>query len=653
MTSHNQSRKMNLKSFDKALLMSMLLVIILTIIQIIGLKQVGDGKFESLGWTVNVYRISKVLFIVSILIFAYTIYARGKKGQNLKTLSNIMTLAGLISYLLYFIGANSIFKSFANMLQGYKNLMGNNLGGAFASAFSGYNEISNISSAQETFVSIFMILSPVLLAVAAYLLYKKIYNHVDRKVGGNTTFSTSKIQDNFKKTKETFNQKFDEMKADNIDDYDVESPEDLEATRVFHKNEEFFNEDQEDVDDYRETYDDDNDSLGYEEEDTYSSDKRQNKNTDGLQKAIKIGGIIVAIVILALVGKFALDKSKPDAVVDTSEINIELDVTGVDGYGTAEALVTGDFILKDVKEDVDRYALLEYLESLPVEVNKTEKLKNGDEVTAILKLEKGDYKIKFDQEEIKQTAKVEGLPKLINGIKTIPSETLSKIDSKIKKEIQNYVGDSVKNLKIEQVRLYEELVDEESIANIGEDAISPYNLVYLYQVEYDTSYDHVSRIFVYNVSEFSERNGVVIYDLYQDSYYDSADLEDLENNLKYGGYTEVPDFRKEVTPEKTVNKEEEAAEEAAKEAEKQAEATAKMKKLAEGLVNSNRTIKDKGNIRVSPNLNADVVVQLNKGDVVHIYDTVISGERIWCQVEAGNENGDYYSGWISNRVLDI
>lgn len=646
--SNTNNKKLSLKSFDKALLVSIILLVVVYVIGFIKLSTIKDPMPRDFSFLSKTFGLVKIIYVVALVIFLYTVYIRAKKGRNFKILSNIMLSIGFILFLLNFTIGAPFYEVINKMADSLNNLMNMNFGGALSSGAGAYGSLYSMSKARETIVNILLFASPIVMAIAAFILYRKIYKRRDMTVGDEAVISKSKFQEEFNKTRDNIANKMSEVSsqisADNISDYDVDESGSVEdsfhETKTKFKNRESskdssskFEKNHDDYDDY--------DDVSYE-----------GSGLDS-KKIFKIGGIVLGIIIAIFIIKFAIDKARPDAVVDTSGVSINIAVDGMDGYAKAAVNIEGDFALKDVSDNIDRYELMTYLNSLPIELSKEENIKNNDKITATLKLDKGNYKIKFDQDEIKEEITVKDLPKLINGIKDIPDEVLNTIDSKIKKSIQQYAGDSAKNLKIERLRIYEEVASEDDLKDLENQYSSVFNIISVYQTEFDSSYgDHYSYLFTYLTSDFSENNGAYQYYINREGRYDITEMDDIDNNLKYAGYKEINDFRKEITATETVEKPEEE-EEAPEEKEETTGGNDKLKQLAYNLNGTSRTVKNKGNLRTGPSLNSQAIVQLGDNAVVEIFETVIQGERVWCHVYATNTDGSVYEGWISNRVLNI
>lgn len=82
---------------------------------------------------------------------------------------------------------------------------------------------------------------------------------------------------------------------------------------------------------------------------------------------------------------------------------------------------------------------------------------------------------------------------------------------------------------------------------------------------------------------------------------------------------------------------------------------AKITKKAENLLNTYQKVRaTKGNLRVSPSIDSDIIVVLPTDSDLYIQETKIEGEeRIWCKVEAKHATtSEVFHGWISNKVME-
>lgn len=75
---------------------------------------------------------------------------------------------------------------------------------------------------------------------------------------------------------------------------------------------------------------------------------------------------------------------------------------------------------------------------------------------------------------------------------------------------------------------------------------------------------------------------------------------------------------------------------------------------AKSLLNTYQKVKiSKANLRKGPSLDSEIVQVLKSGTDLYIKDTKLEGNiRVWCSVEAKDESGNTYEGWISNKVME-
>ncbi|WP_311564536.1 SH3 domain-containing protein [Peptoniphilus duerdenii] len=75
---------------------------------------------------------------------------------------------------------------------------------------------------------------------------------------------------------------------------------------------------------------------------------------------------------------------------------------------------------------------------------------------------------------------------------------------------------------------------------------------------------------------------------------------------------------------------------------------------AKSLLNTYQKVKiGKANLRKGPSLDSEIVQVLNSNTDLYIKDTKLESDiRVWCFVEAKDENGKTYEGWISNKAME-
>lgn len=75
---------------------------------------------------------------------------------------------------------------------------------------------------------------------------------------------------------------------------------------------------------------------------------------------------------------------------------------------------------------------------------------------------------------------------------------------------------------------------------------------------------------------------------------------------------------------------------------------------AKSLLNTYQKVKiSKANLRKGPSLDSEIVQVLKSGTDLYIKETKLEGNiRVWCSVEAKDESGNTYEGWISNKAME-
>lgn len=82
---------------------------------------------------------------------------------------------------------------------------------------------------------------------------------------------------------------------------------------------------------------------------------------------------------------------------------------------------------------------------------------------------------------------------------------------------------------------------------------------------------------------------------------------------------------------------------------------ADLSNTAKAIINTYQKVKwEKANLRKSPSQDSDVVTILTSGTDLYVKDTQVEGDtRVWCYVEAKDESGKTFEGWISNKVMEV
>lgn len=273
-------------------------------------------------------------------------------------------------------------------------------------------------------------------------------------------------------------------------------------------------------------------------------------------KKILILSFIVFISIIGLI--FGYKKIKyintPDALVNTSNMKIEIKVKGFDGYGKASYNVVGYPNFHNVKDRKKYSEINTAVMDFEVKLDKTENLKNGDEITALLKFNKSkNLKLKFDKDEIKVSIIVNDLLKLIKSYEDI-ANSIDRIEKKINENIiSNLDGD--KNIKIEKLKIFQKDINDEEIKYyIASENMNElkrlYSLAILYKVTYDEKkftffredkYETKEMLFVENVDNFQNKEEVLLFEvnrMFKDKFSES-NMEDYINKLILKNYKEI------------------------------------------------------------------------------------------------------------------
>lgn len=287
-------------------------------------------------------------------------------------------------------------------------------------------------------------------------------------------------------------------------------------------------------------------------------DKALNGITSFLKKYRKIIIGSCVSVVLIFGGIFGYKKisymNKPDAIVTTSHMNIEINITGFEGYGKAEFDVKGVPEAYEFKDPKKYREINRELANYEVKLDKTENLKNGDEVTATLKFNKGKYKFKFDKDEITTKVTVSGLQQIVKEYSDI-SNSMDRIERKINEDITRRLGDA-KNIKITKLKVFQKDIKENELKSLiasGEinSRSNAYSLIILYKLTYDekqttilfekAEYKTVEKLFVENVDNFIKKDDALLFDVYTNytDKFSESNLEDYVNRLKLQNYSEV------------------------------------------------------------------------------------------------------------------
>lgn len=582
----------------------------------------------------NIYKIIYYLAFVNWLLliatFAYTCYIRINKSINIKTRDNFFLVLALISWLIAFFTSRVYLK----FLDGAKKMLGGGSEGfSFSGLFSNGFEVDRLVSQMTTFRELsnylFLILALISLIISAYLYYKKLYlGKSPKSMDNELDMIANKVKKSSLDAKEKLvnakNKLDDSIKdATNYDAYEDYDTEIINNMNIGKRASNF-----DDYDDYH----------------TYADNEPREFN----KKLLLIPGLILILIVGFFGYKLISEKLKPDALISTSNVDININYEGYDGYATAYAEIFEYPRIEEIKDESQREKITRILSNPEIKLSKEEKIKNGDEITATLSYpDMGDLKLKFDNDKLIKTVKVENLDTLINSIKDIPQEAIDRMDKVAKKSIKDYIYGS--DLKVTKVRVYEEKISDADLANQTSGA--NYSITNVYSAHYyydgwDSGYRN--ELFAYTFYNIKSQNGGVIFD--SSRSYTDLDMEELNNRLKFDGYTEITELRNSSNSNDTSK--EEKNEEVNEKNESKDVGLSPMENLANSLVGQTKYVKDRGNLRSGPGVNTSTVIELQDGAEVYIKKAQAEGDtRVWCYVDAVDVDGLSYTGWISNRVL--
>ena len=370
-------------------------------------------------------------------------------------------------------------------------------------------------------------------------------------------------------------------------------------------------------------------------------------------KPIIIG--VIAAVLLALAIIFVpkiIYALKPDAVISTKNMDINIEIKGFDGHAVASGSLTGMPEISETKLKDRDYEILDSITYGDIEFDKNEGLKNGDKIVAKVKLVSEKFKLKFDSDTIEKEMTVEGLAELVNNFAELPDDFTDRLDKRANKSIYDslYKPDG---LKIERLALMEKPMDEAEIYEVSNsyEAKSRYRLLGIYKASFNESdwwsgtKTRKTQYYIMDSYNFQKANGKVISEFYFDGYYDNYD--ELVNNLGFKGYQLLDEKKAKEEPkeEKTDDKDDDDDKDDKDEKEDEA-------KEETNDIGKTFYVNNEGNLREDYSLDADVIVKLSDGAEVTVNDEKHTDDgRTWYLVDAVDVDGMSYLGWISSRVL--
>lgn len=270
------------------------------------------------------------------------------------------------------------------------------------------------------------------------------------------------------------------------------------------------------------------------------------------KKTIVLAIAAVAVVLVGILGFTLIGAMlKPDAVVSMKDMQIVLNIEGKSGYGKATAEVMGEPLVTEIKDPKQTAQIQKAVHEYDIKINKSEKLKNGDEITVTAVVKDSSLNLKFDTKELKKTVTVEGLEEIVNSAKELDTKVRERMTQKAKTDIGESIRSDIKNLKVEKLKTFERPIPEAELEK--EYSNQPFTILEAYKVTFDEKKFKIStsdpeefepreRVYVYEFSGFRKKGSAVDFDFGRATWKDSLGkdvMTDLENRYQVEGYTVV------------------------------------------------------------------------------------------------------------------
>lgn len=307
-------------------------------------------------------------------------------------------------------------------------------------------------------------------------------------------------------------------------------------------------------------YDDnfDEEVIYYIEDDNDDTDEGdmiyyEESNEEDLEKNVKLSKkskILIfsslAFIILLIASYFIYKKiaynKKPDAVVSTSDIGINITVEGYDGYASAIAEKFGDVKFLDVKDIMMTDFIKDSIQISDISFNKNNKLKNGDTVVARCKLSSENFNIVFDNDIIEKEYTVSNLEKLINDYTDLSKDMISKNNVRITDDMDIFLS-SVVNPYIERFGLFQYKMSDGEIQNYMEGSIgNNYSLLIVDKITYKYNYfdeEYKTTYYIYEMSDFDNDSGSMDCSFEKVGQYDYTTDTEIEDMINSWGYKKI------------------------------------------------------------------------------------------------------------------
>lgn len=270
------------------------------------------------------------------------------------------------------------------------------------------------------------------------------------------------------------------------------------------------------------------------------------------KKTIVLAIAAVAVVLVGILGFTLIGAMlKPDAVVSMKDMQIVLNIEGKSGYGKATAEVMGEPLVTEIKDPKQTAQIQKAVHEYDIKINKSEKLKNGDEITVTAVVKDSSLNLKFDTKELKKTVTVEGLEEIVNSAKELDTKVRERMTQKAKTDIGESIRSDIKNLKVEKLKTFERPIPEAELEK--EYSNQPFTILEAYKVTFDEKkfklstsdpeeFEPRERVYVYEFSGFRKKGSAVDFDFGRATWKDSLGkdvMTDLENRYQVEGYTVV------------------------------------------------------------------------------------------------------------------
>lgn len=270
------------------------------------------------------------------------------------------------------------------------------------------------------------------------------------------------------------------------------------------------------------------------------------------KKTIVLAIAAVAVVLVGILGFTLIGAMlKPDAVVSMKDMQIVLNIEGKSGYGKATAEVMGEPLVTEIKDPKQTAQIQKAVHEYDIKINKSEKLKNGDEITVTAVVKDSSLNLKFDTKELKKTVTVEGLEEIVNSAKELDTKVRERMTQKAKTDIGESIRSDIKNLKVEKLKTFERPIPEAELEK--EYSNQPFTILEAYKVTFDEKkfklstsdpeeFEPRERVYIYEFSGFRKKGSAVDFDFGRATWKDSLGkdvMTDLENRYQVEGYTVV------------------------------------------------------------------------------------------------------------------